>query len=139
MLARFDVKCQLVRLLHAHDWDAALIRQFFLVIDWMMDLPPELANKLTNFVIELEEEQKMEYVSSVERILEERILQRYKAEGELISLITSIKHLLVRRFGAIPEAIMERINAGTKEEAKAWFDRAIDCATLDEVFLDHAH
>ncbi|MEN9866161.1 MAG: hypothetical protein RL748_1751 [Pseudomonadota bacterium] len=100
----------------------------------------ELGCGATRFILNVgsahaEGGQKMEYVSSVERILEERMLQRYKAEGELIAF----KRLLTRRFGTIPESIMDRINAGTKEEADAWFDRAIDCATLDEVFLDHTH
>ena len=63
MAQRYEVKCKLVRSLLARQWAPAMIRQFFLAIDWMMVLPPELTSKLATFINELEEEQRMEYVS----------------------------------------------------------------------------
>ena len=68
-------------MLLAREWDANLIRQFFLVIDWIMALPPVLAEKLTAFVTELEDERKMEYVSSIERVLLARERQTGRQEG----------------------------------------------------------
>ncbi len=68
MNARYRVKCRLMRLLYARQWDRESIHQFFLVIDWMMALPPELETQLSYFISDLEEEQEMEYVSSIERV-----------------------------------------------------------------------
>lgn len=51
MDARYRVKCKLIRLLHARQWNSTLIREFFAIIDWMMALPPELETKLKCFKI----------------------------------------------------------------------------------------
>jgi hypothetical protein len=155
MNARYEVKCRLVRLLHEHKWERALIREFFLVIDWMMELPPELALQLSHFITALEEEQQMEYVSSIERIkLEQKLheginlgvqkgleqgleqgLQTGLQEGEA----TMLSRLLTRRFGDLPQWAQERVKNAAKAQIEVWFDRAIDVATLDEVFQDMPH
>lgn len=81
----------------------------------------------------------MEYVSSVERILEERIMQRAIAEGELSALIRSLHLLLKQRFGNVPQAIMDRVNSSTKEDAESWMGRILGANSLDDVFQDHLH
>jgi hypothetical protein len=42
--------------------------------------------------------------------------------------------LLDRRFGTVPEPIAARLAAATSPEVQRWFDRALDAASLDEVF-----
>jgi Domain of unknown function (DUF4351) len=139
MNRRYEVKCKLVRLLHAHKWDATLIRQFFLVIDWMMTLPPELAVKLSTFISELEEGKRMEYISSVERIKLEQKRHEGQQEGAQSSRTELLSRLLTRRFGNLPPATHALITQATIEQIDAWFDRGIDAPTLDEVFQDFAH
>lgn len=117
--------------MHGRQWESQLIREFFLVIDWMMALPDELELKLEHFVVELEQEQKMEYISSIERIR----LARIKQEGKLEML----SRLLMRRFGSLPQAVLARLNAATQGQIEDWFDRGMDAATLDEVFMDRAN
>jgi hypothetical protein len=147
MNARYEVKCRLVRLLHARKWEGKLIREFFLVIDWMMELPPDLALQLSYFITVLEEEQKMEYVSSIERIKLEQQRhegfdlgkqegeQKGKQEGESAMLC----RLLSRRFGDLPDWVQEQVKNASKEQIEAWFDRGVDALTLDDVFQDLAH
>ena len=135
MFARYEVKCKLIRLLLERKWDGALIREFFLVIDWMMELPPELALQLSQFVTALEEEQKMEYVSSIERIKLEQKRQEWTQEGES----TMLCRLLTRRFGELPQWAQERIKNASKPEIELWFDRGMDAGTLIDVFQDLAH
>ncbi len=135
MNRRYEVKCKLVRLLHAHKWDATLIRQFFLVIDWMMALPPELAVKLSTFIDVLEEGKRMEYISSVERIKLEQKLH----EGEQKGTTKMLTRLLTRRFGDLPPATQAQIIQATTSQIDTWFDRAMDAPTLDEVFQGFAH
>jgi hypothetical protein len=140
---RYEVKCKLVRLLHAHKWDATLIRQFFLVIDWMMALPPELAVKLSTFIGELEEEQRMEYISSIERVRTEQKVregeQRGEQRGEQKGKTEMLSHLLIRRFGELPPAVLAQIKDAPNAQIEAWFDRAVDAPTLGEVFQGLAH
>ncbi len=151
MNARYEVKCRLVRLLLEHKWERTLIREFFLVIDWMMELPPELALQLSNFITALEEEQKMEYVSSIERIkLEQKLheginlgveqgLQTGLQTGLQAGEATMLCRLLTRRFGDLPQWAQERVKNAAKAQIEAWFDRAIDADALDHVFQDMPH
>lgn len=135
MLARYEVKCRLVRLLHARQWDKKVIREFFLVIDWMINLPPDLESRLSHFVIALEEEQKMEYVSTVERF----ILEKKRQEGESAMLSSLLSRLLTRRFGGLPQWVHERVKNASKAQIESWFDRGVDATTLDDVFQDLPH
>jgi hypothetical protein len=139
MKARFEVKCKLVRMLHKRKWEATLIREFFMVIDWMMVLPPEFALQLSYFITALREEQKMEYVSSVERIWMEQKLHQGIQQGESATSCRLLCRLLSKRFGDLPQWAQERVKSAPTAQVEAWFDRAVDAATLDEVFQDLAH
>ena len=135
MSARYDVKCKLIRLLLERKWEGTLIREFFLVIDWMMELPPELALQLSQFVTALEEEQKMEYVSSIERIKLEQCIALTEQQTES----TMLCRLLTRRFGELPQWVHEKVKIASKPEVEFWFDRGVDAETLVDVFQDLAH
>jgi Domain of unknown function (DUF4351) len=139
MQARYEVKCKLIRLLLERKWDGALIREFFLVIDWMMELPPELALQLSQFVTDLEEEQKMEYVSSIERIKLEQKRQEGRQEGTQEGESVMLCRLLTRRFGELPQWAQERIKNASRPEIESWFDRGFDAGTLMDVFEGLGH
>jgi hypothetical protein len=144
---RYQVKCSLIRMLFQHQWPREQIRQFFSIIDWMMTLPSELEAKLDEFVVELEEEQKMEYVTSIERVRLARIKQEGKQEGRQEGRQEGkqegqselLLRLLTRRFGNLVASVQERIQTASQVQIKAWFDCAIDASTLDDVFKDTAH
>jgi Domain of unknown function (DUF4351) len=139
MDARYRVKCRLIRMLYERKWDRELIRDFFVVVDWMMALPPELETKLNYFISELEEEQKMEYVTSIERVRSALNLQKGLEEGAQANASSMLSRLLTRRFGNLPTATLERIKSATQAQLEAWFDSAIDAKSIDEVFQDLAH
>ncbi len=143
MNARYEVKCRLVRLLHGHKWERTLIREFFLVIDWMMELPPELALQLSHYITALEKEREMEYVSSIERIkLEQKLHEGINLgveQGLQAGEADMLCRLLMRRFGDLPQWAQERVKSAAKTQIEAWFDHAIDANTLDEVFQDMPH
>lgn len=44
--------------------------------------------------------------------------------------------LLSRRFGALPEPVVERIRGATLEQLDRWFDRGITEVSLEAVFAD---
>jgi hypothetical protein len=48
-----------------------------------------------------------------------------------------IKRLLTRKFGQLPQAIEAKVALATVEQLDAWFDGAIDAATLESVFCGH--
>ena len=143
MAARFAVKCRLIRMLYARNWKESAIREFLKVIDWMMALPPGLEKQLNSFVGELEEEKRMEYVTSIERVrmaqLRETAMNEGEQKGKQESHADMLSRLLVRRFGALPALVVERIKSASLAQLEAWFDGALDARALDEVFQDLPH
>ncbi len=69
---RFDAKWQLVRNLYKIVYNAEEFREAFRLIDWMMHLRDDLSELFEQQLNDLEEELKMPYVTSVERIAEAR-------------------------------------------------------------------
>jgi len=57
-----------VRQLYRHGWERQRIIELFRVIDWLMRLPPELERRLLREIHAIEEERRMPYVTSAERI-----------------------------------------------------------------------
>jgi hypothetical protein len=139
MNGRYALKCKLIRLLHTHQWDKEMIRQFFRVIDWLMALPPELETKLDDFIVELEEGQKMEYVTSIERVRSARNRQEGLQEGLQVGKAELLSRLLTGRFGDLPASVEERIQSATIAQIDGWFDCGLVAKSLDEVFLDLPH
>jgi len=71
-LERLDAKSQLIRLLYNKQWTKERVRELFRVIDWFMELPKELEQQLQTEIYNIEEEQKMKYISSIERYAMEK-------------------------------------------------------------------
>ena len=69
--ARKHYKVRLVKGLYDRGWTAEDVRQLFRLIDWLMDLPPELQQDFREELAQWEEEQRMPYVTSIERLARE--------------------------------------------------------------------
>jgi hypothetical protein len=65
---RFESKLRFTRNLYIRGWSRNKIIELFHFIDWIMQLPSELEDKLWVEINKIEEEGKMPYISSVERI-----------------------------------------------------------------------
>lgn len=57
-------------------------------------------------------------------------VQQGLRQGEALAL----QRLLVKRFGALSDAISARIADASSVEIETWFDRAIDAKSVDEIF-----
>ena len=79
------------------------IQSLFRFIDWLMALPPELAQQLEARIIEYEEESKMPYMTSIERLGVERGIQQGMRQG--------IIEVLEMRFEQISSSLVEQVNA----------------------------
>jgi predicted transposase YdaD len=64
-------------------------------------------------------------------------LKAGRKEGERTGEERSLLKLLRARFGALPEAALARVRAADSAQLEAWFDRALNATTLDDV-LDGA-
>ena len=92
---RRDWKVRLVKSLFERGLSAEEIRQFFRLIDWLMDLPRELETEFWEEIQRFEEERQMPYVTSIERIALERGLE----QGEVRGLRRGIELGLELKFG----------------------------------------
>ncbi len=69
-------KLRLMRSLYERRKSSDDIRQMFRVIDWMMGLPPALAIQFRAALEQIEEEKKLPYVTSIERLAKEEGQER---------------------------------------------------------------
>ncbi len=129
---RYKAKLLLLRILYERHWDKQRVINLFNVIDWLMQLPEWLNNKVWRELETIEEREKMQYISSVERIGMARGITLGMAKGEARML----KRQLERRFGVLPEWASERLVSAKEDELEAWSDAVLTAPTLEAVFKD---
>jgi hypothetical protein len=100
---RLQAKWQLTRRLYERGFDKRVIVGLYLFLDWVLTLPEALGVKYKRQLSEYEEEKKMRYVSSIERMGIEQGIQEGSAG--------IILRLLQQRFGALDEAVQTHIRA----------------------------
>ena len=76
------------------------------------------------------------WVAFFERWNEEAALERIDDEvlREAILEAHVLERLLVRRFGSLPESVVERLRAADLDALERWTDRILEARTLEEVF-----
>lgn len=115
-------KVRLVRNLYEHGFSAKDVRELFRVIDWMMELPPPLQDVFWQDVDKIQEEKRMPYVTSVERV------------GLRRGMRLGIESMLRFRFGDEGLKLMPEIREIHEEETLRAILKALETAnSLDEV------
>ncbi|NMG15025.1 DUF4351 domain-containing protein [Aromatoleum bremense] len=84
----------------------------------------------------IEGERKVRYVTSVERLTVERGMQQGMEKGRIEGEGTILRRLLTRRFGPLPQNVLDRLACAESRQLETWADRVINAASLDEVFAD---
>ncbi|MBF0160408.1 MAG: hypothetical protein HQL58_12895, partial [Magnetococcales bacterium] len=121
-----QIKVQLIRQFYQHGFDRQQIIDLFHFVDWVMRLPQEMERQLWQEIGQLEEEKKMPYISSVQRIGER--------QGEQSVLL----RLLHRRFATLPSWVEPRVLNASLDLLREWTDRILDARSLEEIFGDEA-
>ena len=82
---RYKAKLRLLRILYERRWEKQRVINLFNVIDWLMQLPELLNNKVWRELETIEEREKMQYVTSVERIgiAKGRVVGRVEGEARI--------------------------------------------------------
>lgn len=108
-LQRYDAKLRLAKLMYKRGYNRQIIIDLFRFIDWIMTLPDELGKQFLEEMTRFEEEKKMPYVTSVERIgIEKGLLQgrqEGRQEGRQAGLRESILRVLEVRFGPVSSRV----------------------------------
>jgi len=123
-------KLYLARMLYERGYDKKDILELFRFIDWLMILPDDLEKRFWEELVNIEEEKKMPYVTSVERIGIEKGIQQGVRQGAKML----IKRLLIRRFGEIPLWAEKHLEAADTAKMEIWADRILDANSPEEVF-----
>ena len=100
---RFQQRLSLTKRLYQRGFDKPTIIGLYRFLDWVLRLPQELAAEFDTRLTEYEEEQKMPYVTTIERRGIEKGLQL----GSARIVLAMLQH----RFGLLDEALQIRIRA----------------------------
>lgn len=115
--------------------------ELFRILDWILRLPEALEREFVHELIAFEEQAKMPYVTSIERLgREEGHKEGHKEgheegykegrqEGEALVLM----RLIELKFGPPSEAVRAQINAADADTLLRWSERILTAQTLDEV------
>lgn len=57
-----------------------------------------------------------------------------RSEGEALGRAHTLEHLLRKRFGSLPAALVTRLHQGTEQDFELWTDRVLDATSVEAVF-----
>ncbi|MEO5334860.1 MAG: hypothetical protein H7839_22845 [Magnetococcus sp. YQC-5] len=130
MEERYQVKSQLIRSLSKRGFSRQQVIDLLHFIDWVLHLPKELADQLMAEIIAYEESQQMPYITSFERIGEERGEERGRKEEAAAMLI----ELLACKFGQVADSVTEKVTGADRELIGKWSKKLLFANSLDDVF-----
>ncbi len=141
--ARCMAKWQIVRDLYRHDWDKQKVIELFGVVGWMMRLPKEQEQVFRKTLEASEEEMKMRYVTSIERLAREEGIEHGIAQGMQQGMQQGqarlLAHQLTQRFGELPAWARERLASASDAELQAWGGAVLSADALPAVFAAGQH
>lgn len=126
---RYQWKVFLIKRLYKSGYEKQDVIRLFDFIDWVMGLPEELEEQLWTEIQKIEEEGKMEYISSVERIGIKRGIQQGMQQGTMKLLSRQI----ARRFQVSPDSVQPMFAGLTTEQLEELGERFVDAESLDEI------
>ena len=106
--ARQTWKLRLVKGLYERGLAKEDVQQLFRLIDWLMVLPAELQGSFREAIYQFEMEKRMPYVTSIERMAEERGREEGR-EAERNDLLEIITEGLSAKFGAAGKKLAARV------------------------------
>ena len=142
--ARCLAKSRIVRDMYRQAWDKQKLIELFGVIDWMMRLPKEQEQAFWEIIEAIEEETKMRYVTSIERLGVEKGIQQGIQQGMQQGIQRGIQQgkrwllaqQLTARFGVMPVWVEEKLVSATDAELENWASAVLSAETLAGVFAD---
>jgi Putative transposase, YhgA-like len=112
---RLEKKLEIVKSMYEKGYERETVLQLFRLLDWMMILPEELTKKFDTEISDYEEEKKMPYVTSLERLYLERGEEIGREEGREEGILSnarqSILQVLEIRFQSVPKEISDRLDS----------------------------
>ncbi|CRI67451.1 conserved hypothetical protein [Thiocapsa sp. KS1] len=135
---RYQAKLGLIRSLYRRGLARQDILELFRFIDWVLTLPEGLEQQLWSEVRQFDEEKHMHYLSSIERMAQQKGIEQGIEKGTELGIgegQAKLLHVLVRqRFGPVPPEIEARIRGARPDQLEQWALQILDARCLDDVF-----
>jgi predicted transposase YdaD len=109
------------------------IINLYSLIDWMMTLTSELQVEFNQEITQYEEKMKMPYITSIERIGEQRGEQRGELRGKLLEAQQLIMRLLKRRVGEIETSLIKQVEALALEPLEELGEALLDFSNVTDL------
>ncbi len=122
----------LIRRLYERGFEREDIIQLFHFIDWVMALPEELEQEVWEEIQAYEREQRMPYISSVERIGLTKGLQQGLEQGRQQALRILLR-LMEGRFGSIPSSLQAQLQALSVVQLEELVDTVLAADSLEQL------
>ena len=106
---RFRYKVRLVRSLHERGMSREDVAEVFRLVDWMIALPRKDAPQFWEEIIRYEEEKKMPFISTGERIGLKKGRREGLERGAQQGVQDSVLNVLDSRFPSVPDTLRERV------------------------------
>ncbi|MEO5349891.1 MAG: DUF4351 domain-containing protein, partial [Magnetococcus sp. YQC-3] len=135
-LERFQEKGRIARSLYRHGFNRQKIIDLYRFIDWVLGLPPELDAQFWEELSTFEEKQEMPYITSVERMGEEKGRLIGIQIGEQKGEAKILTRQLQRRFGNLPAWASDKIANADLPTLEEWSLRILDAPTIESVLAD---
>ncbi len=134
---RRGAKLRLVRRLYDAGYTQEDLLELYRLIDWLLALPPPQERLFLQDVEVLEEEVRMRYVSSAERIGREDGLEQGRQEGVALGRLEgqrkALRQIVATRFGVVSSDLEVRIAGADEAVLDDLLARAITIATAAEL------
>jgi hypothetical protein len=135
---RYQFKLALIREMYSHGHSRDDIIKLLRFIDYILQLPEELAVQLRREVESIEEKFNMPYVTSFERLAKQEGVELGRQEGIEHGVLQGVRDSLLQtievRFGQIPEELRASVNACMSTETLSSFHRqALLAKSIDEL------
>lgn len=127
---RFQQKMHITRMLYERGFSRQQIVDLFRFIDWVLSLPKELDNQFWVNLFNFEENQKMSYITSVERIGMRKGEEKGRHDGKVEMLLEQLQE----RFGMIPESVQKQVESAKLDDISVWARKIFKADSLQAVF-----
>ena len=134
-------KLRIARLLYERGYERKDVLELFRFVDWLLALPKELDELFWRELARMEEEKKMPYVTSVERLGREKGfregmqqgMQQGMRTGSLEEAREMVLEAVGARFGVVPEDVASRVKEiQARETLRSLLRQAIARETLED-------
>jgi predicted transposase/invertase (TIGR01784 family) len=130
---RKDRKLSLIRRLYEEGYERREIVNLFRFVDWVMILPKGLESEFWQELKVYEEERRMPYITSVERIGFERGVEQGLEQGAQREARSLILRQLTRKVGELPQQVRSQIDTLSITQLEMLGEALLDFSSLSDL------